>query len=745
MENIFEMYQAKAIWLGDEPIPNQYVDFQKSFKIDFQPCNAKLYISVDTEYEVYINGNFIKVNQYDDYPNKKFYNVIEVSEYLTVGENLVSILAYSQGKSSFNYIKCTPMLIFLILADGKCICKSDESVKCRQSLCYRSGQMEDITHQLAYNFHINWNMYDGWKSKDISVMWGNAVAYDISNVEFFERPIKLLEYYKARYGVVKTQGVIYNSPEEYTSVAHQMQNAFLSARDACEIFEIKDDEIVVNKDNSYLIFDLGREYTGYFTLDITADENTMLYIGYGEHLSDLRVRTYVGNRNFAFSYACAGGGQNFTYYIKRIAGRYLQVHISNLKTSFTIRGIGIIPVYYPLNFDGSFNCSDRLFNKIHSVCIDTLRLCMHEHYEDCPWREQALYAMDSRSQMLIGYYTFGEYEFARASLELLGESQRSDGLLSLCAPCEYERTIPSFSLIWIVAICDYILYSGNLSFGAEMLGKIEKVIEHFLSYSDNGLIKISNKYEHWNFYEWADGMDNWDNIESVRYDAPLNAFFIMALNSYKQILKWIGNNKAEYISNLCEFFKQAFHRAFFNKEYGMYATYINEDCQSLHFSELTQALALLVDAVPKEHCDIVRKKLVSESAVETSISYLLFKYEALLQDNDKYKEYVFNDISEKWGYMLYNGATSFWETIHGDSDFENAGSLCHGWSAIPAYFFYKYILGIYPTSPGYETYNISPISEIIYKASGKVKTKNKIFDIEVINGNPNIKITDLSV
>ena len=24
----------------------------------------------------------------------------------------------------------------------------------------------------------------------------------------------------------------------------------------------------------------------------------------------------------------------------------------------------------------------------------TLRLCMYEHYEDCPWREQAMYAND---------------------------------------------------------------------------------------------------------------------------------------------------------------------------------------------------------------------------------------------------------------------------------------------------------------------------------------------------------------
>lgn len=38
-------------------------------------------------------------------------------------------------------------------------------------------------------------------------------------------------------------------------------------------------------------------------------------------------------------------------------------------------------------------------------------------------------------------------------------------------------------------------------------------------------------------------------------------------------------------------------------------------------------------------------------------------------------------------YMLDQGATSFWETIKGEEDFHCAGSLCHGWSALPVYYY----------------------------------------------------------
>ena len=44
------------------------------------------------------------------------------------------------------------------------------------------------------------------------------------------------------------------------------------------------------------------------------------------------------------------------------------------------------------------------------------------------------------------------------------------------------------------------------------------------------------------------------------------------------------------------------------------------------------------------------------------------------------------DIRRKYGYMLEQGGTTFWETEKGWQDFDGAGSLCHGWSAIPVFY-----------------------------------------------------------
>ena len=45
---------------------------------------------------------------------------------------------------------------------------------------------------------------------------------------------------------------------------------------------------------------------------------------------------------------------------------------------------------------------------------------------------------------------------------------------------------------------------------------------------------------------------------------------------------------------------------------------------------------------------------------------------------------------EDYKMMLDNGATATWETIDGAKAFENAGSLCHGWTAIPIIYYHRY-------------------------------------------------------
>ena len=83
----------------------------------------------------------------------------------------------------------------------------------------------------------------------------------------------------------------------------------------------------------------------------------------------------------------------------------------------------------------------------------------------------------------------------------------------------------------------------------------------------------------------------------------------------------------------------------------------------------------------------------------------------------QYQDAVLEDIADVWGKMLFAGADTLWEVEDGAAAFEDAGSLCHGWSAAPVYLLYKYYLGYEPTAPGFREYRLQPqktkyISEI---------------------------------
>ena len=58
-------------------------------------------------------------------------------------------------------------------------------------------------------------------------------------------------------------------------------------------------------------------------------------------------------------------------------------------------------------------------------------------------------------------------------------------------------------------------------------------------------------------------------------------------------------------------------------------------------------------------------------------------------DSEKYREYILSDIRAKYNKMLEDGGNTVWETENGASDFDGAGSLCHGWSSVPVYIYHR--------------------------------------------------------
>ena len=103
------------------------------------------------------------------------------------------------------------------------------------------------------------------------------------------------------------------------------------------------------------------------------------------------------------------------------------------------------------------------------------------------------------------------------------------------------------------------------------------------------------------------------------------------------------------------------------------------------YSQLGNALAILCGAVTgdeaKELCERIFK---DPKMTPITLSMQCFKYDAWLKiDKKKYAPIILDDIEENYAVMVDYGSTTVWEGI-----IDDAMSMCHGWSALPIYYYH---------------------------------------------------------
>jgi len=723
--NIFD--NAKWVWHNDCHTVNGYVNFFDTLKAE-KGKTYKMHLSIDSNYALYINDRFVESGQFADYPEYKVYDTIDITDTLTEGENSIKIIGTWIGRDFFTYRKENAGLLYAVTEDDIVVLSSGEKTMAAPNACF-NPDVPAVSGQLGWSFDYDVtkeSITDGLKAADIQD----------KTASLFERPIKKLDIGEKKPAKIIAWGEIKDCGE-WKNSGERMQNAYMSFRYNPSKrplpFDAGYDFAATASDSEgiYVMIDLGEESVGYTDIDIEVPEECDIIIGHGEHLEDLRVRAYIGTRVFANRYHAKAGRNVFFNPFRRMGLRYLQLNIY-AKSAKLYYG-GIRPTRYIVDHTPYFRCSDHLHNKIYEISLNTLEHCMHEHYEDCPWREQSLYAMDSRNQMLCGYYCFGEYDFAKASLRLIGKSLRDkDNLTEICSPARGSITIPSFCAIFVTQVYEYVLHSCDLDFAREMLDVLKRITDGFASRRrENGLLTALPESDCWNFYEWQSGLSNGmhgvPNPDDLTYDAPINAFVSMAARSLAHICNMLGDTEeAKKYFLIHENLNAAIDREFWDEEKQLYYTYINvKTGAKSHIAQLTQALNVYCSACPEEKLDNVLENMAKcENMFEATLSHSIFVYDALMMRPEKYAKFVLNDIAEKWGHMLYNNATTFWETIGGADAFSNAGSLCHGWSAVPTYIYFRYAAGIryHETIPA--VYTIAPKDCGLYECEALIKTPN---------------------
>ena len=691
--------KAKKIWIAAEAAPDTYGDFAADF--EYTNGSAVLRICADSNYAAYVNGNLVGFGQYNTYPNRTVADEIDITAFVRKGVNRLAVVVWYFGKGCFTYAPGSAGVTFEVEADGTVLAASDENTLSRPDPGYKAGRCVNITPQLGLDFFRDETSADD--SFIIGNLSGFARSYVVCDCVSSEpRPVERLVLGSRLPSKICRTGVFsYGEDWENRNASENMHYAAVSFRevqvmtDKTRDYVMKSDQPVrISADgNIFVLLDLSRETVGFLDLDIEVPEDCRIDIGWGEHIRDGLCRTsmHLSPRSFGVTVMAKAGRNRYINPFRRLGCRYVQLFIHSDKA--TLHYAGIRPTDYPVEVK-SFRSGNLLRDTVYKICVETLHLCMHEHYEDCPWREQALYALDSRNQMLCGYYAFGEYKFPRASLKLLADSLRPDGHLNITAPCEAPLTIPSFSLAYFIALDEYTRYSSDITLADEVYPTLERILTTFAGYKRNdGLLvsPVSGK-TYWNFYEWSPTLDGSPLGGNVGVEAPLNMYYSMALSHMADICRALGKFKrSEELLSEKEEVNAAIRSFFFNSQCGLFSTSSETD----RYSVLVNAMAVLCGAADGldtsricETLTLDTKSAAAAGLVPSTLSMNAFRFDALLKlDREKYAPTILDEIDRIYLEMLREGATSFWETELGEAAFADAGSLCHGWAALPVYYY----------------------------------------------------------
>jgi hypothetical protein len=473
-----------------------------------------------------------------------------------------------------------------------------------------------------------------------------------------------------------------------------------------------------------LIYDIGEQGIGYYSFELEAEEGVEIDIYAVEYINPEGKIQFPDEHRNGMTYVTKAGINRFTS-LKRRAGRYVFIRFSNKNKPISIKEIKLIESTYPVEYKCSFQCSDESLNKIWEISARTLKLCMEDTFTDCPLYEQTLWVGDARNESKFAYGTFGSTDIAKRCIILAAQSLERFPLVGCQVPSSWHCILPAWSFLWGISVWDYYWYTKDKNFLAEMWHYIMKNLKGAADYiNEDGLFSG----DFWNLFDWADiDQDHQTVLHS-------NMFLVGAVNAaFKcgEVLE--KTDELKWLKELRDKLKSSINNQW-QKSKRSYPDSIHENgTASDSISQHTSFLALLYDIAEPDMKEILIKNITAppEEMVKVGSPFaIFFMYEML----DKFGMWdsILDSIKKSYLPMVESDASTVWESFAAGTlakdDFPTR-SHCHAWSSAPLYFFSRIILGIKQTSPGCETFEISPNPTNLNWAKGSFATPRGVLKV----------------
>lgn len=400
--------------------------------------------------------------------------------------------------------------------------------------------------------------------------------------------------------------------------------------------------------------------------------------------------------------------------------RYVQLEIRTAGTPLQLLRFDYRETGYPLAVGTWVQTDDPRMSEIWAISLRSLRRCMHETYEDCPFYEQLQYAMDARTQILYTYSVSADDRMARRTMADFHRSLRGDGLTLCCFPSVNDNVIPGFSLYYIMMIHDHMMYFGDRDLVTGYLPTVEAILGFFhRNIDERGLVGkiggILHADRFWSFIDWTPQWGQTAGVPAATRQGAItmeSLLYAMTLEMAAELADFVGRpEQGRAYRRRAQSVKQAVN-AHCLGENGLY-----QDGPGVpDYSQHCQVFAVLSGtAAPETHRALMTRTLREKALTQCSVAMAFYLFRAV-EKAGLYRET--EALWAPWRKMLRNRLT----TCEEDQVNDCARSDCHAWGAVALYELPSAVLGVRPAEPGYRKALVRPLLGHLSAASGSVIT-----------------------
>jgi alpha-L-rhamnosidase len=709
----------KAQWImhpSVQPQQHAVIIFRKTFNLQSAPQSFVIHLSADNHYRLFVNGNYVLRGPARGDLSHWFYETVDIAGYLVKGKNSIAAEVVNWGpKRSFTFF--SQMTSFVLQGDTeneKIVNTSGGSWKC----FHNRAIMPKFVDWMADRSTIDFGLYVGNPTDSVRAElypWGWETT-DFNDSEWI--PAKWCDIAGGR-DTQYAGGILYSGGKllvpRRTPVLKEAIIPFTEIRRMTGIE--KNDGFI--KQSGKLVISAGRKITilidnkaetlGYPEMNVSGGRDAVIRAMYAENMITA-TKSPKGNRNDIEGKRMVGikdifipdGGENRLFkptYIR--AFRFIQLDIEAKDEPLTINSYYNVECRAPLELRASFKTGDQDLNWILKAGWRTVSICAQDMLLSDAAYEQMQYTGDSRVHNLTLLTLSGDDRLTRNSLIQFDQSRIPEGLTYACYPNPFHLIIPSYSLIWIDQVYDYMMWNDDKDYISGFEPGIESVIGWFeRRRQPNGLL---GKIDWWGALAWPRHYKNGEPPEIYKGNNTLyTLYYAYTLRHASEIFRFLGKNAeadkyAARAGQICSAVNSQCRNA---------DGYYTESPGNKQVSQITNIMAILAEAVNGDEATKLMKALLEPKDWfgQADLFLHLYLFEAM---NKTGLHEDFQSELSPWRLMKERGLTTFVE-VPLEWGEENQRSECHPWSSSPDYFFFRTVCGIHPLSPGYRHVEIAP-------------------------------------